>query len=145
MDILKMIFATLVGTSMMTAFSYLLSEAFKKLFKEPVLLQYIMRLLHFDIGKIGRWIAGWAIHYFIGFLFILGYEFALRTFDLEFDLIMAMIFGAASGILGIIGWMIIFSLPSDDPKVNYRSYYIQLFIAHIIFALGVWAVYKLYS
>ena len=145
MDIVKILLATLTGTTLMTAFSYLVSEAYNKLFKEPVLLQIMLRLLHVEANDNTRLVLGWLIHYIIGLFFVLGYEVAWNHFDIEITWISALIFGAISGILGIIGWIIIFSLPSKKPRVHFAEYYLQLFFAHLIFALGAWIIYEIYQ
>ncbi len=143
MDFTKILIGALAGTSFMTAFSYLMSASFRKLFKEPVLLQYVMRLLHLNIGAYARWFLGWLIHYSIGVAFVFAYDFLRDEGIVELNVWSSLVFGAAIGIIGILGWMVIFRLPSDEPRVDYKNYYLQLFVAHLIFALSVWAVYEL--
>ena len=142
MEILRIIIATLVGTSLMTAFSYLVSEAYRKTFKEPVLLNYVIRLSGITLNDRNKSIVGWIIHYILGLLFVIAYHFIWVYGILDMSWTSALILGAVSGIIGIIGWVIIFSLPSKEPRVAFTSYYIQLFFAHIVFAAGVVLVYR---
>lgn len=86
---------------------------------------------------------GYVLHYIFGVIFVLAYELVWENTSWRPTWDFAVVFGMLSGVVGIIGWMIIFSLPSKNPRVHFKEYYIQLFVAHIIFALGVVAVYKL--
>jgi hypothetical protein len=144
MDIFKIITATLVATTCMTAFSYFVSEAFNKLYKEPVLLKYLMDLLKIKLSDTTESLIAWITHYVIGLLFVLGYDLMVKKYGIDINWTNSIIYGAIIGIIGIIGWMIMFSLPSEKPKVHFKEYYFQLFIAHLIFGLGVTAVYKIF-
>ena len=42
MDLLKLVIAAFSATNLMTTFSYLLSASYKKLFKEPVMMNFIL-------------------------------------------------------------------------------------------------------
>ena len=54
-----------------------------------------------------------------------------------------IITGAASGIVGILVWKMMFA-NHDNPPHNYHyGYYRQLFIAHIIFSLTTLLAYKI--
>ena len=142
MEILTIIIATLVGTTLMTAFSYLMSGAYRKTFKEPVLLNYVIQLCGITLNDRNRSVVGWLIHYLLGLTFVIAYHFIWKYGLLDMSWQSTLILGAVSGIIGIIGWVIIFSLPSKEPRVAFTSYYIQLFFAHIVFAIGVVLVYR---
>ncbi len=144
MEIIQIILATVAGTTFMTAFSYLVSESFNKLFKEPVLLNFALKALRVDLNARGRKIAGWLIHYAIGLLFVVAYHFVWKWGWLALSWTSAVILGAISGIIGILGWMVIFRIPANNPPVRYGQYYLQLFFAHIFFALGAAAVYMIF-
>jgi len=132
----------LIATVFMTAFSHLMSETFRKLFSEPVLINYVLSLsgIHLDEGK--RSIAGWVIHYGIGVLFVLGYYWAWHS-GLALTWENGFLLGAASGILGILGWIILFKLPRQLPPVHFTAYYVQLFFAHIVFGISATAAWML--
>lgn len=143
MEIAKILVATLAGTSMMTAFSYLVSKAFHKLFKEPVLLAIIMKKLGFNFSRQMKSVLAWLLHYFIGLLFVISYEIAWVYFEVPQSWLVGLIFGCVSGIIGVLGWMLIFRIPGKPPKVRFTEYYLQLFFAHIVFAMTVLTVYKI--
>lgn len=145
MEILKIILATIAGTSVMTAFSYLASEAFNKLWKEPVLLNLVVAKANVELTPRRKSIFGWVIHYVIGLAFVLCYEFVWNNFDIDPTWFCGLIFGIISGLIGIFSWVLMFKLPEEKPKIKFKHYYLQLFIAHIFFALTVIAVYKLFS
>lgn len=143
MDFTRIILATIVGTTWMTGFSYLISTTFNKLYKEPVLLNYLLLFLGVDMHENSKKLSGWIIHYIIGLLFVIAYDI-LWQYAIEFSWISGIIFGMISGIIGIIGWIIMFRIPDAHLNLDYKGYYIQLFFAHIVFALGVVIVYKIY-
>lgn len=78
---------------------------------------------------------GWIIHYLIGLLFLLIYNFiwAETRFDPTFQT--AFFLGCISGVVGIFGWSILFRIKSVPANIRVGEYYAQLFLAHIIFAL----------
>ncbi len=144
MEILKIILATIAGTTFMTAFSYMISESFNKLFKEPVLLNFALKALKLELSPTARRIAGWAIHYLIGVAFVLAYHVIWERGVLPLDWINTVLLGAISGLLGIAGWMLIFRIPANNPPVKFGQYYLQLFFAHIFFAAGAAVVYMIF-
>ena len=135
--------AAFAATSLMTAFSYLMSATFRELYKEPLLLQYLMTRFH--LGLAGKWkfIAGWALHYSIGLFFALAYYMLWRLNLYEITWLSALIFGVVIGIIGIGGWVGMFILSNYQPRIDFRGYYLQLFFAHLIFAMTLYIVYKL--
>ena len=74
MEFIRIIIATILGTTMMTAFSYLISSTFNKLYKEPVLLNYLLQFLGINMRDNVKRLAGWVIHYIIGLLFVVIYD-----------------------------------------------------------------------
>ncbi len=72
-EILQFIVLTFTATSAMTAFSYMASEAFSKLYKEPVLLSYLMTAIKAEANESTKRFLGWVLHYAIGGLFVLLY------------------------------------------------------------------------
>jgi len=143
MEVLKIIIATLIGTTVMTAFSYYISEKFDKLFKEPVLLNYLMVMAGLNLKGNLEKLAGWVLHYFIGLLFVIAYNYIWKLYELSW--LSALYLGIGSGIVGIVSWIIMFSMSSATPKVHFKEYYLQLFFAHIFFAFAVTATYKIFE
>ncbi|WP_378187068.1 hypothetical protein ACE939_01810 [Aquimarina sp. W85] len=125
-----------IATLMMTAFSYLASYIRKRQFKEPELLTILMHR-HFKINSDKRTtnLPGWVLHFLLGYLFLFIYDSCFVYTSIEPSLGWSFIVGIGMGILGIIGWQIIFAINPNPPKVTFHEFYIQLVIAHVIFAL----------
>lgn len=145
MEILKIILATIVATAVMTSFSYYVSERFNKLFKEPILLNIILSALGAEMLPERKNAWGWAIHFMIGLLFVVAYHLIWHFTDIDPTWFTGLIFGIISGLIGIFSWFFLFKLPASPPKINYNQYYLQLLIAHILFALSVITIYKLFQ
>jgi len=144
-EVMEITVASVLGTSIMTAFSYIASESFNKLWKEPVLLNLVASKAKTDFSPRRKSIFGWLIHYIIGFSFALSYHFIWKYSDAEPTWLCGLILGAASGLLGICSWFFLFRIPEQKPKIAIRQYYLQLFIAHLFFALAVVAVNKVFA
>jgi riboflavin transporter FmnP len=142
MDFVKIILATLLGTTVMTLFSYIISEAFRKLFKEPVLLNILIdRAGIAEIHDSRKNIIGWVLHFLVGLLFVIIYDRIWAWTTLEPSWTTGLIFGAVSGLVGIGAWMTMFAIHPREPRIHFKEYYLQLFFAHILFGLGATAVY----
>jgi len=143
MNLLKLAIAAFSATNTMTTFSYLLSATYKKLFREPVMMDFILKGLGIELK--GKWhkIGGWIAHYIIGFTLVLVYESLWRYTAIRFGFLSGIIFGVVSGIVGIMCWRAIY-LTSIHEDVSRRSYYIQLFFGHIIFACAVVIAFKIF-
>jgi len=145
MDILKIMIAAFSATNIMTTFSYLISVTYNKLFKEPVMLNYILNGVGISLnGKLKK-AEGWIAHYIIGLFFVIIYESIWRYTDIKFGWISGLAFGAVSGGIGILGWHLIYRLPDKKPVAPLRDYYLQLFLAHIIFACAVVVAFKIFK
>jgi Ca2+/Na+ antiporter len=92
------------------------------------------------LHKIGGWIA----HYIIGFALVLTYESLWRYTSIRFGFVSGIIFGIVTGVIGIICWRAIYRT-SIHVDVARRSYYIQLFFGHIIFALAVVIAFRIFK
>lgn len=142
-EILIIILATLAGTTVMTAFSYLASESFNKLWKEPVLLNLVTSKAKIEFSPKRKSIFGWFVHYLIGLAFVLIYHLLWKTSFADPTWFCGLIFGIISGLIGIFSWFFLFKIPTEKPKIKIKQYYLQLFFAHIFFALTVVTIYKL--
>ncbi len=145
MDFIRIMIGALVGTTLMTFFSYLVSAAFQKLYKEPVLLKYILLNSGFELTKKQTATAGWIIHYLIGVAFILIYHFLWKSDLVALTWINGLFLGIGSGVLGILGWVVMFKVSDFKSDIGFTGYFTQLLIAHVIFALSALAVYKFLS
>ncbi len=142
MDILRIMIGALVGTTMMTIFSYLISVGFQKLYKEPVLLKYLLLKSGASLTKKETAAGGWILHYAIGIFFIATYHFLWKLDCIALTWLNGLFLGIASGIVGVLGWFIMFKISNFKSDIGFTGYYIQLLFAHIIFALSAVAVYK---
>lgn len=122
-----------IGTSIMTAYSWLMSTVKNNNFKEPVLLgQMAHRLTPWVKRKKSRWV-GWGMHYLVGLLFAESYAPFFSDIPGKINLVKGLVFGGLSGIAAILIWK--FSLDSHPlpPHVNFIHFAGQLFVAHLIF------------
>jgi hypothetical protein len=121
----------------MTLFSYIYSAFRKKQYREPELLNILLRRL--SAGRtfsISHSSVGWIVHYVVGLLFIISYSILWNFLEIEPSLMNCLVLGAISGLIGIAGWHITFRLHPHPPEINYAEYYFQLIIAHIVFGFG---------
>lgn len=144
MNLLKITIAAFSATNIMTTYSYLLSECFKKLFKEPVMMDFILKGIGINLK--GRWhkVGGWVAHYVIGLIMVLCYETLWRYTIIPFGFVSGIVFGITSGLIGVACWHSIYKTSIHD-NVSRRSYYIQLFTGHIIFAMAVVIAFKIFK
>ncbi|TDO97040.1 hypothetical protein [Flavobacterium sp. 245] len=142
--LLQILISSIAATSVMTLFSYAVSASAREVYKEPVLLTYILTALHLEISPNFKTILGWFLHYLIGLFFVVGYHILWLNEFLEISWLASILLGVISGIIGIISWIILFEIIPQKPNIDFKGYYLQLFIAHIIFAITVFIVYKLF-
>lgn len=142
--ILQILISSFAATSVMTLCSYVISASARELYKEPVLLTYVLSSLHIEIGPNLKKVLSWIFHYLIGLFFVIGYHFVWSNQLLEISWASSIILGAIIGTIGIIGWVILFNLVPQKPNIDYKGYYIQLFIVHVIFSITAFQVYKLF-
>ncbi|HLN74195.1 MAG: hypothetical protein ACM3O8_03975 [Methylococcaceae bacterium] len=142
MTVAVIFLAAFVATTLMTAFSYLISETFRGLYKEPVLLHYLMIRFNFNLSPKEKTVAGWTIHYTIGLLFVLAWYILWKRGLFELNWLSGLIYGCVIGIIGIGGWAVMFILSDHKPKIDFKGYYLQLFFAHIVFGLTTWIVFE---
>lgn len=138
---LQILIASIAATSAMTLFSYIISKSFRELYKEPVLLTFILSKLNLDLSIKTKTILAWLLHYFIGLIFVIIYHILWFYNILRLSLLSALLLGAISGIIGIISWMFMFKITDHKPQIDFKGYYIQLFFAHIIFGITAALVY----
>lgn len=132
---LQLLLISFGATSAMTWFSYTMSRNFRELYNEPVLLSKVLSELDFKFSPQNKKNLGWLFHYCIGFLFVLAYYIFWVKDILSVSIFSGLFLGIASGIIGIISWMVIFKLTNYQPSIDFKGYFVQLFFAHIIFAI----------
>ncbi|MGA9637419.1 hypothetical protein [Flavobacterium sp.] len=134
--------SSILATIVMTTFSYLMSTTFNELYKEPVLLTYFLNKFNLKISFQLKNILAWLLHFVIGYIFVLSYHFLWTYTILNLSVLNGILFGAVSGLLGILGWVSIFEYTQYQPKIDFNGYFIQLFFAHVIFGLVAYIVYS---
>ena len=142
--LLQIVISSIAATSVMTLFSYAVSASFRELYKEPVLLTFILTKLHIEVSPNTKSILAWLLHYVIGLLFVIAYHFMWIYNLAAFLWSIALLFGAISGIIGILGWAMMFKAVDQKPNIDIKGYYLQLFFAHVIFGLVAFLVYKMF-
>ena len=142
--LLQILMATIAATSLMTLFSYIISASARELYKEPVLLTYILSSLKIEVTPPTKTFLAWLLHYIIGLAFVVAYHFLWVYHVVEMSWPAAFVLGALSGIIGILGWVLMFILVPQKPNIDFTGYYVQLFFAHIIFGLTAFFVYQLF-
>ena len=141
---LQIIISGIAATTVMTLFSYVVSGSTRELYKEPVLLTFILSSLKIEVSARTKIFLGWFLHYVIGTAFVLVYH-VLWFYDIaEVSWLLALLFGAISGLIGIIGWILMFEIIPTKPNIDFDGYYLQLFVAHIIFAAVAFVVYRFF-
>ncbi|HEX6982504.1 MAG TPA: hypothetical protein VF181_07065 [Balneolaceae bacterium] len=135
--ILQIVLGALIGTSLMTAFSYIVSRKRDKQFREPQLINELISRAQIKITPLRTSPLGWILHYLTGTIFTLGYYFFWKLTAADPSLISGAVLGAVNGVLGISVWVICFVTHSNPPDINLKDYYWHLMIAHIIFGFGV--------
>ena len=143
MQIGKTLISAIVGTSAMTLFSYLISESKNKNFREPEVLGQLIKRLPIVGIKESAQIAGWGIHYLIGTLFVTAYSEIWEQSKVKPSLTSGALLGAASGVVGVMGWKIMFDGHPNPPAKNLKPFFGHLLLAHIVFGFSSGVTYKL--
>ncbi|SFC95701.1 hypothetical protein [Flavobacterium phragmitis] len=133
--IIELLLISIGATSAMTWFSYAMSGSFRELYKEPVLLSFALERTHISHSERYQETWGWLMHYVIGFLFVMGYHIIWAENILPLTLLSTLILGVTSGAIGIFSWIFIFKITRYRAPIDFNGCYIQLFFAHIFFAL----------
>lgn len=137
MDITLVLIPALIATSAMTAFSYIYSEIVKKQFREPELLNKLLMSWSNSFQNLTKSsLVGWAIHYLVGVFFMLVFYLIWQILNVEATVVSGIIMGFAAGILGVVGWRFTFWIHPNPPKLDFKQYYIQLILAHVVFGIS---------
>jgi hypothetical protein len=141
MIVKKVLLPSVVATSLMTLFSYLIAETEKKNFSEPKLLAIIEKKKLAASKQIAL-PAGWLTHYSIGILMTLFFYITWQQFKIKSTFHRGITSSVLGGLIAIGSWRILLAaLPKRSSKY-YKKFYTQLFIAHVVFAFTVIAAQK---
>ncbi|WP_133159399.1 hypothetical protein [Solitalea longa] len=145
METKKNIAAAVVGTSLMTLFSYLLTKSQKKNYTEPEVLSEIVDENNSSVSEKEAKALGWTAHYGVGLAFTSAYSLIWEHTSIKPSIASGATLGALSGLLGILGWSQLFQMHHSTSTTYKAEYYMQLILAHIIFGIGAAKGYKLGS
>ena len=143
-EVEKVLSSAVAGTSVMTLFSYAVSESKSENFREPDVLAKMLINLKPSVNKEKARFAGWTTHYATGVLFAFIFYQLWQRGTLEPNLKNALILGAASGIFGIIIWKVTFKIHPNPPSIKVTKYLGHLFLAHLVFGAFALFGYKLF-
>lgn len=139
---LPIVKATIVGTSAMTLFSYLISEKKEENFREPLVLADLISRIFPTMRKSDAALEGWGLHYFSGFMFCYGYHKLWKTKKVNPGVVSGSLLGAASGVAGVLVWKAVFKLHPNPPAKNLKKYFGHLLLAHVVFGAFAGMAYK---
>jgi hypothetical protein len=145
MKFIKILSAGLLATSVMTLFSYKTSKMTKHQFREPQLLATLMTRIMSQEKNPAHDIHGWLLHYFVGILFVTGYDQIWHKMRVCPRLTDGALLGGISGVVGAEVWSLLLRLHPDPPKVNLKKYYRHLLAAHVVFGIFAVAGYRSYD
>lgn len=137
----KILLPAITATSVMTLFSYIIAEKENENFSESELLGKIEKK-QLNLPKQIALPAGWVTHYAIGISMTTLFEIYKLVFRKKTAFNQTIIFGTLAGLLAIVSWkQLLKTLPKRQDNF-YRQFFIQLFIAHLIFAGTITATQK---
>ncbi len=142
MDLTKIISAGAGGTSLMSLFSYLISDVKHKNFKEPEILGELLERIIPAISKKQSVAGGWVLHYTAGTIFTAIYNQIWEKTSIQPNIKSGAVLGAMSGIAGIAVWKATIAMHPNPPAKNYDAYYKHLLLAHILFGIAAAESYK---
>lgn len=133
MNTKKILLPAFLGTTAMSIFSYLVSDAKGENYREPIVLGNMLSKLKPELEKPDAALAGWVLHYAAGVAFATIYHEIWKRQLVKPTLGSGVGLGAASGLAGIAIWKIAFDVHPDPPKKNLKRYFTHLFWAHWVF------------
>ena len=145
MNIPRILSAAAAGTTMMTLFSYLTSEARQKQFREPVLLNSLIKRLPVkSISRHNKSTApGWLLHYAVGLMFSFAYDRVWQKTSADATIANGLLLGSISGVAGVAVWKKTFDMHPNPPKIPFQKYYLHLLAAHLVFGVFATLGYRL--
>lgn len=137
MELLKVILAGILGTILMTGFSYILARLKDQEFREPRLLNMILRRSTYDkVNPSNNSILGWVVHFSIGIILMTLFYIIHLIFSFSISFMSILVYGVFAGILSILSWHLMFIISPNSENVELKEFYVQILIAHVLFALG---------
>lgn len=125
----------IAGTTIMTMFSKIVGEIENENFSEPDLLHKLYHRLAPAEPKPVAKAVGWLGHYAVGLAFSAAYNKLWNKKLVKASGKNSIWLGALSGALAIGVWKTTFNMHPLPPGIDFKKYYVQLFFAHIVFAM----------
>lgn len=138
--------AGIIATFAMTLFIELICATIKKPFHVVSILSDMLRFGKSDMPDRKKkliYVAALVLHYLIGVLFACGFKLCLEANVLESNWSHALIFGAAVGLIGVIGWRIFFAVHPKPPALNLFHYLTVIWLGHMIFSIVQFYIYEI--
>lgn len=141
----SIIISGVVGTTLMTLYSYYRSEKANRQYVEPVVMnKLIARAKNLpEVDNTDTHLAGWVLHYAAGVGFMASYYLLCRTALEQPAPGRVFVMGTASGFAGIMIWQVLFSTVNNPLRHSRMGYFRQLLAAHIVFAFAGVTTYNL--
>jgi hypothetical protein len=128
----KILQSAITGTSLMTAYSYLISIIKVDQFREPELLN---QWLHYHLpASVRSNVFGWTIHYGVGLSFVAIYKQLWKSKKMD-GLVGTLLLGLTSGALAVGVWRMVLKI-HPSPPANVKAFRRHLLLAHVVFVLG---------
>ncbi|WP_299392095.1 hypothetical protein [uncultured Gelidibacter sp.] len=141
--VILLIITWIVAVLCMTFFSAIWSAVSGNEFREPTLLSILMQKHpRIHVSEQSAYVWGWVIHFLFGVAFLLFYQLLWKFTNAPRTLVWSVIFGSVLGVLGILGWKILFSIVNFSSQFKYQQYYVHIFLAHIVFSVTAFVVYQ---
>jgi len=136
-SLLHIALAGFLGTSVMTVFSYILSHLSADNFREPQLLGKLLQGTLLPINSPISRPAGWVCHYSFGLGLATVFHNSWKHRENATPVLSGLIAGACSGTAAVIWWHNAFRLHPHPPLLRHDRFYLQLFIAHMLYSITV--------
>jgi hypothetical protein len=131
----QIISGAVTGTSVMTLASYCISALKQNNFKEPQILGILIERLAASHPRFNSRLAGWALHYAVGVLFVTVYDKLWSDTRLQPNVTNGLALGALSSLPAVAVWHLTLKLHPRPPRLDREKFYAHLVTAHIIFGL----------
>ncbi|MAS70047.1 MULTISPECIES: hypothetical protein [Zunongwangia] len=129
----------IIGTTMMTIFSFIYSYITNYSFNEPNLLNYVLVTSEFlFLRRLGeQQIIGWIFHYLIGIAFAYLYYKGIDIYDFDSTLPNGVLYGIILSVLGISGWACLLFKNFPIPDIYFKGFFFHLILAHLVYGLSI--------
>lgn len=127
----------------MTLFSAAWTVVSGNEFREPKRLSILMQRARGKSSGNNSNVWGWIIHFLLGIPFLGFYEVLWKLTAAPRTVVWSVVFGCALGVLGVLGWMLLFKIVGVSTQFKYRQFYVHIFFAHIVFSVTALLVYTL--